>query len=133
MKDCVFCKIASDEIPSMKIYEDDLTVAFMDVAKDVDGHVLVIPRKHCKNILDADHDTLFAVARTVKTISNHLTEKCGYEGVNLLNASDESAGQSVPHLHIHIIPRKSGDGIDAWPRFDGTKEDIQAIFNRIRM
>ena len=133
MKDCVFCKIASGEIPSMKIYEDDLTVAFMDVAKDVDGHVLVIPRKHCKNMLDADEETLFAVARTVKMISNHLAEKCGYDGVNLLNASDESAGQSVPHLHIHIIPRKTGDGIDAWPRFDGAKEDIQSVFDRIRM
>ena len=133
MKDCVFCKIASGEIPSMKTYEDDLTVAFMDVAKDVDGHLLVIPKKHCKNILDADAETLFAVARTVKRVSNHLTERCGYDGINLLNASDESAGQSVPHLHIHIIPRKSGDGIDAWPKFEGTKQDIQAIFDKIRI
>ena len=133
MKDCVFCKIVSGEIPSMKVYEDDLTMAFMDVAKDVDGHIVVIPRKHCKNILDADEETIVAVAQTVKRVSNHLTERCGYDGVNLLNASDESAGQSVPHLHIHIIPRKTGDGIDAWPRFDGAKEDIQAVFDRIRM
>ena len=133
MKDCVFCKIASGEIPSMKIYEDDLTVAFMDVAKDVDGHLLVIPKKHCKNILDADEETLFAVMRTVKRVSDHLVQRSGYDGVNLLNASDESAGQSVPHFHIHIIPRKSGDGIDAWPRFNGAKEDIQAVFDRIRI
>lgn len=106
MNDCIFCRIVSGEIPSMIVYEDDLTLAFMDIAKDVDGHILVIPKKHCRNILDCDEDTLFAVAKTVKTVSKHLTDHCGYEGVNLLNASDESAGQSVPHFHIHIIPRK---------------------------
>ena len=133
MDDCIFCKIVSGEIPSMKIYEDDLTLAFMDIAKDVDGHILVIPKKHCKNVLDCDEDSLYAVARTVKKISKHLTDYCGYEGVNLLNASDESAGQSVPHFHIHIIPRKNNDKIDAWPKFDGAKQDIQEVFDKIRM
>ena len=70
---------------------------------------------------------------TVKKVSLHLTEKCGYDGVNLLNASDESAGQSVPHFHIHIIPRKNGDDIDAWPRLDGAKQGIEEIFGKIRM
>lgn len=80
--------------------------------------------------MNCDSETLSAVVQTVKTVSNHLTEKCGYEGVNLLNASDESAGQSVPHFHIHIIPRKRNDGIDAWPKFEGAKEDIQIVFER---
>ena len=115
----------------MKVFEDGLTFAFMDIAKDVDGHILVVPKKHFKNVLDCDEETLCAVMKTVKTVSNHLTERCGYEGVNLLNASDESAGQSVPHFHIHIIPRKSGDGIDAWPGFKGAKEDIQTVFKNI--
>jgi len=78
----------------------------MDIAKDVDGHVLVIPKKHCKGILDCDPETLHAVMDTVQRVSLHLTGKCGYDGVNLLNASGESAGQSVPHFHIHVIPRK---------------------------
>lgn len=133
MSECIFCKIASGEIPCMKVYEDALTLAFMDIAKDVDGHILVIPKKHFKNILDCDEETICAVMKTVKTISNHLTEHCEYEGVNLLNASDESAGQSVPHFHIHIIPRCKEDGIDAWPRFKGTMEDIQTIFDRVKM
>ena len=132
MSDCIFCKIASGEIQGMRVYEDAETLAFMDVAKDVDGHVLVIPKKHCKNILDCDPDTLSAVMNTVKKVSLHLTEKCGYDGVNLLNASDESAGQSVPHFHIHIIPRRKGDGIDAWPEFKGAKEEITDVFERIR-
>ena len=133
MSDCIFCKIASGEIQGMRVYEDAETLAFMDLAKDVDSHVLVIPKKHCKNILDCDAETLSAVMNTVKKVSLHLTEKCGYDGVNLLNASDESAGQSMPHFHIHIIPRRKNDGIDAWPAFEGAKEEIPAVFERIRM
>ena len=133
MSDCIFCRIASGEITGLRVYEDADTLAFMDLAKDVDGHVLVIPKKHCKNILDCDPDTLGAVMNTVKNVSLHLTEKCGYGGVNLLNASDESAGQSVPHFHIHIIPRKQNDGIDAWPVFEGAREEITDVFERIRM
>ena len=133
MCECVFCKIASGELPCPTIYEDEHTLAFLDIAKDVDGHILVIPRKHCKNILDCDTDTLSAVAQTVKKISNHLTEHCGYDGINLLNANDESAGQSVPHFHIHIIPRKNLDQIDAWPKFNGATEDIRDVFEKIRM
>ena len=117
----------------MKVYEDDSTLAFMDISNDVDGHILVIPKEHCRNVLDCDEGALYAVAKTVKTVSKHLTDNCGYEGVNLLNASDESAGQSVPHFHIHIIPRKSGDNIDAWPNFTGAKEDIRDVFEKIRM
>ena len=133
MDGCIFCRIVSGEIPSMKIYEDEMTFAFMDIAKDVDGHILVIPKEHCKNLLDCDTETLASVMQTVKTVSTHLTAECGYEGVNLLNASEECAGQSVPHFHIHIIPRKRNDQIDAWPHFDGAKQDIQSVFERLKM
>lgn len=132
MNNCLFCKIISNN-SIMKVYEDDWTVAFMDVAKDVDGHILIVPKKHVKNILDCDDDTLSKVMNTVKRVSNHLIEKCGYEGVNLLNASDESAGQSVPHFHIHIIPRKKNDEIDAWPTFTGAKQELETVFEKVRM
>ncbi len=133
MENCVFCKIISGEFSSRKIFEDERTLAFLDISKDVDGHILVVPKKHCKNILDCDNETLASVMETVKKVSNHLTGSCGYEGVNLLNASDESAGQSVQHFHIHIIPRKSHDGIDAWPKFNGAKEDLDDTLNRLKM
>lgn len=129
--DCVFCKIVNSDIPSMKVYEDEHTLVFMDVAKDVDGHMVAIPKKHVKCILDCDAETLGCLMTTVKKIANHCVENCGYDGVNLLNASDESAGQSVPHFHIHIIPRKHGDGIDAWPRFDGAKCEIEELFQKL--
>ena len=100
MENCVFCKIVNGMLPSLKVYEDVCTLAFMDIAKDVDGHILVIPKKHCKNILDCDFDTLNATINTVKLVSNHLVNNCGYDGVDILSANDESAGQTVPHFHI---------------------------------
>ena len=131
MQDCIFCKIIREN-GIKKVYEDDWTVAFMDIAKDVDGHIIAIPKKHVKNILDCDLDTLDKLLDCVKKVSNHLVDNCGYDGVNLLNASDESAGQSVPHFHIHIIPRKINDGIDAWPVFDGAKQDIEFIWKQVK-
>lgn len=131
--DCIFCKIVHGEIPSLKVYEDEYTLVFMDIAKDVDGHMVAIPKKHIKNILDCDVDMLSHLMSTVKKVANYCVDECGYEGVNLLNASDESAGQSVPHFHIHIIPRKSNDNVDAWPKFDGAKCEIKEIYEKIRI
>lgn len=131
--DCVFCKIVNGDIPSFRVYEDEHTLVFMDIAKDVDGHMVAVPKKHVKCILDCDVETLNHLMVTVKKISNHCIDACGYDGVNLLNASDESAGQSVPHFHIHIIPRKRGDNIDAWPTFDGANYDIEELFQKLRI
>ena len=130
---CVFCKIVAGEIPSMKVYEDEHSLVFMDIAGDVDGHMLAVPKKHVKNILDCDLETLTHMMAAVKRVSNHCVETCGYQGMNLLNASDESAGQSVPHFHIHLIPRKVGDGVDAWPKFKGAKCEIEDTWKRVKM
>ena len=130
--DCIFCKIVNGDIPSFKVYEDEHTLVFMDIAKDVDGHMVAIPKKHIKNILDCDLDTLNHLMATVKKVSNYCVDECGYDGVNLLNASDESAGQSVPHFHIHIIPRKKKDGVDAWPVFEGASHEIEEIYEKIK-
>ena len=131
MDNCVFCRIISGELPSMKVYEDAYTLVIMDIAGDVDGHMLAIPKKHIKSIFDCDDITLHHVMDAVKVVASRLKEKCGYDGVNLLNASGEAAGQSVGHFHIHIIPRKDGDGIDAWPHFPGSKEEISKIYDNI--
>lgn len=131
--DCIFCKIVNRDIPSLTVYEDENTMVFMDIAKDVDGHMVAIPKKHVKNILDCDEDTLNCLMATVKKIANHCVDECGYNGVNLLNASDESAGQSVPHFHIHIIPRRKNDSINAWPDFDGANHEIEEIYEKIRI
>ncbi|MBR6802069.1 MAG: HIT domain-containing protein [Eubacteriaceae bacterium] len=129
---CTFCRIVSGELPGMKVYEDEHSLVFMDIAKDVDGHLVAIPKKHIKNILDCDIETMNHLMYAVKKVSDHLVKNCGYDGVNLLNASDESAGQSVAHFHIHIIPRKHGDNIDAWPVFNGAEHEIEEIFEKIK-
>lgn len=131
--DCIFCKIVNGDIPSLKVYEDEHTMVFMDIAKDVDGHMVAIPKKHIKNILECDVDTLNHLMTTVKKVANHCVDECGYEGVNLLNASDESAGQSVPHFHIHIIPRRSNDNVDAWPKVEGANCEVEEIYKKIRI
>ena len=131
--DCTFCKIINGNLPSMKVYEDEYTLVFMDIAKDVDGHMVAIPKKHIKNIMDCDIDTLDHLMTTVKKVSNHCVEKCNYDGVNLLNASDESAGQSVPHFHILIIPRRHNDKIDAWPNLKGAEHEIEEIYKKIKL
>ena len=132
-ENCVFCKILNKEIPSYKIYEDEFTYAFLDISKDVFGHTLVIPKKHVTNILDADETTLENVIKTVKKVSKHYTQNCGFEGVNIMNANHESAGQTVFHLHFHIIPRKTGDGVDAWPKFDGSNEELQNVCEKLKI
>lgn len=132
MNDCVFCKLISEN-KMMKVYEDEWTVAFMDIAKDVDGHILAIPKKHVKNILDCDEETLYKLMASVKKVSNHLVNNCGYDGVNLLNASGKSAGQSVSHFHIHIIPRKNNDCVDAWTKFDGAKQDTEVLWEKMKL
>lgn len=125
MEDCIFCKIINGEIPCMKVYEDEHTLSFMDIANDVDGHMLVIPKKHCTNILDADEKTLHHVMDTVKKVSDHCVKNCGCEGINILNANNQCAGQSVFHLHMHIIPRKNGDRLSSEPKFTGALRSLE--------
>lgn len=133
MEDCIFCKIIKGDVPSFKIYEDEYTYAFLDIAKEVDGHTLVVPKKHVVNVLDSDEETLHHVLDTVKKISNHYTDDLGYDGVDIMNASGEAAQQSVFHMHFHIIPRKKNDGVDAWPKFDGAKEELEAMYEKLKL
>lgn len=133
MCDCIFCKIVNGEIPSMKIYENSDVLVILDVAKDVNGHMLAITKTHTKNILDCSEETLHKLFSAVKSVSEHCVNDCGYDGVNLLNANGESAGQSVPHFHIHIIPRKNGDGIDAWPQFNGATISNETAYEMLRI
>ena len=130
--DCVFCEIINGIVPKYTIYEDEHTLAFLDIVNDVDGHTIVIPKKHVESMLDCDNDTLFQIVNTVKLLSTYYAENCGYQGVNLLNANGKAAQQSVPHFHIHIIPRKNDDGIDAWPVFDEAHESIAAMQTKLK-
>ena len=131
--DCIFCKIIEGSLPSRKIYEDEFTYVFLDIADDVDGHTLVIPKKHFVNILDCDEETLSHLMATVQKVSKHYVDNCGYQGVNLLCSNEKAAQQVVFHLHFHVIPRKSSDGIDGFPKFPGTTVSFDEMFEKLKM
>ena len=102
MKDCIFCKIISGEIPCMKIYEDDLVLAYLDIAPDSDGHTLIIPKKHYKDIFDIPSETLLHIYDVSKVLMKKLEEKLGCDGFSLLQ--NNGSVQEVKHYHLHIKP-----------------------------
>ena len=108
--DCIFCKLVAGDIPSTRIYEDDQTLAFLDIAPILEGHTLVIPKMHIDPLTAAPTDILAACMETVQRIVQAQMDGLGADGVNLHQASGQAAGQVVPHLHFHVIPRFADDG-----------------------
>ncbi len=108
MENCIFCKIIKNEIPCTKIYEDRNTLAFLDIAPAAKGHTLVIPKKHFETINQADKSTLSSLAETLKKVSSALINNA--EGLTVLQNNKEVAGQLIPHIHFHLIPRNKNDG-----------------------
>lgn len=123
MEDCIFCKIINNEIPSYKIYEDDLVLAFLDIHPAAEGHTLVIPKKHTKDIFDIEGKYLERIISVAQKIGNKMKESFNIEGVNLYHASGIAAEQSVFHFHLHIIPRKAGDNI----RFNNVVTEKESV------
>ena len=125
--DCIFCKIIKGEIPCYKIYEDDDCLAFLDIAREGFGHTLLVPKKHSNNFVETDAITLQKCMQVAQKIGSHFINNCGFEGFNIIINNGESAGQSVFHLHIHIIPRKKIDGLGMWhmPVDETNLEEVQ--------
>ncbi len=105
----VFDKIISGEFSSKKVYEDDDVLAILDLSQQTKGHTLVIPKKCVKNMLEIDYETLNKVMLVVHKLCKELKEKLNCDGFNIVNNCNEVAGQTVPHFHIHIIPRYEND------------------------
>lgn len=97
--ECVFCRIAGGELPCRTIYEDGETKVFLDIAGDVDGHMIAIPKKHVESLLDCDEETLAHLMQTVQRVARHFVVRCGCAGVNLLNASGVCAGQDPDQVY----------------------------------
>lgn len=134
MEKCIFCDIVHKKEKSYPIYEDPHTLAFLDISQDVDAHIIVIPKKHVRNIAECDGRTLSYLIIAVKKISKHCLALKEFNGFNLLNANFPSAGQSVFHLHFHLILRKDNDGIDAWmKKTPGSKVSLPEMQQRLKM
>lgn len=129
---CIFCAIAAGEIPSFKVYEDDVVLAYLDINPFSKGHTLVIPKAHSAGLLDTGDDLLAAVVARVKKVAEHLKSALPCDGFNILQNNGEAAGQTVKHLHFHIIPRYAGEPL-TFESKSGDMTELSALAARITM
>jgi histidine triad (HIT) family protein len=131
--DCIFCKIVAGELPGTIVDEDERTISFMDINPATRGHVLVIPRKHARDLLEIEPDELQAVAVAAQRLAKLVPERLGADGVNLINSCGAVAWQTIFHFHIHVIPRYEGDPLRLpWVPGPGDAEEIAAAAQALR-
>jgi histidine triad (HIT) family protein len=133
MTDCVFCKIRDGQIPSLKIYEDERTLTFMDINPLNTGHCLVITKAHAATVFDSDVSDLQAAIAAAQRVALAIRDGLKPDGLNMLQANGAAAFQSVPHFHLHLIPRfkNDGKGFD-WKLVPGDREAIKHMGERLR-
>jgi histidine triad (HIT) family protein len=132
MADCIFCKIVEGKIPSSKVFEDEWTLAFMDIGQVNPGHVLVAVKPHIENIFGLDDKLAAAVFQTSARVARSIDSVYSPEGVTLYQANGAAAGQTVFHFHLHLVPRYDGDGMElAWPTKNPPREQLEAEAARI--
>ena len=110
--DCIFCGIVAGEVPAQKGDEDEHTVVFMDLNPGTRGHALVIPRRHTPNLYEIDDDELRHTAVAARRLARRMRERLRCDGVNVLNAAEPAAWQTVFHFHLHVIPRYHDDPLE---------------------
>ena len=128
---CIFCKIINNEIPCYKVYEDDKVLAFLDIKPLNPGHTLVIPKKHYSDLGEINDEDLIALIQAVKKVGELIKEKLGVGGYNVSENNGAVAGQEVPHLHFHVIPRQTGDGLSPWPRKEYKEGEAEEIVKKL--
>lgn len=122
---CIFCKIISGEIPSITVYEDDNFKAIFDISPASKGHTLVLPKKHMADLFEIDESTASKALIIIKKIATALKDTLQCDGINIIQNNGVAAGQSVYHLHFHIIPRYSDDNV-ILPWKNGSYQDGEA-------
>ena len=130
---CVFCRIVAGTIPSHRLCEDARSFAFLDINPANRGHALVIPKAHSPDLVASDDADLAAVMATVRRVAAAIEKVVKPDGFNLLQANGPGAAQSVMHFHMHIVPRKSNDGLMMnWPLVPGDQKELAALAAEIR-
>ncbi len=130
---CIFCRLVAGEIPSARVAEDELTLAFMDLGQVNPGHVLVASKRHAATLFDLTPDEAGAVMRMAQRVALAARGVFDPDGLMLLQANGAVAGQTVGHFHIHVLPRHEGDGVDlAWPRKEPGPAMLQDYAERLR-
>lgn len=133
--DCIFCKIIKGEIPSFTVYEDEDFKVILDRFPAAPGHVLIIPKVHYSDMFELSEEAAAKLYPLAKKIAERVKEVSGSEGINIVQNNGEAAGQSVYHFHLHIIPRKMGDGIilNKSSNMDTTIEELEAIWHELKL
>ena len=116
----IFWKIINNEIPSSTIYEDSIVKVFLDVNPNLNGHTLIVPKKHYQDFFDIDDETLHHILKVAKQIAKLLKEKLNYDGISL--AENNGLGQEVKHFHLHLIPRYHNE----------EKLSVEEVYNKIK-
>lgn len=131
--DCIFCKIAAGEIPSATVYEDDDFRAILDLGPAAKGHTLVIPKSHSDNLLSVEPDTAAKALKVISRTANAIKEALGCDGINVVQNNGEAAGQTVMHLHFHIIPRYKNDSVNiGWQPMKPSNEELATTADLIK-
>ena len=133
MADCVFCKIVAGQIASTRVYEDEHTLAFMDIGQVNPGHLLVAAKKHAENLYALDDAQAAGVARVCARLSRAIRDAFKPEGLSVYQANGKAAGQTVFHYHVHLVPRHEGDGMElTWPVKNPPREKLEVYAGMVR-
>jgi len=130
--DCIFCKLANGDIPTNVVYEDEDFTVIMDAAPATKGHSLILPKEHYANIYELDEEIAGKVFKLAKKLASEMTEKLGCDGFNIVQNNGETAGQTVFHFHMHLIPRYENDGQSIlWNPTNPSKEEQAEILAKL--
>jgi histidine triad (HIT) family protein len=129
---CIFCDIIDRKIPSSVVYEDENVLAILDISQVTKGHTLVMPKKHFRNIIEADEETVLQCVSTAKKLAAQIVKNTGAAGVNVLTNCGEAAGQSVDHLHFHIIPRYDENDAIVLKFNESKKQDLDEVLKLVK-
>ena len=124
---CIFCAIVAGRAPAHRVYEDEHTLAFMDIFPVTDGHTLVIPKPHFENVYECDADALAAVARASHRVAHAIRDELAPDGLMVFQLNGAAAGQTVFHYHMHLMPRRHGEPLQLHTRVPGRPERLAEI------
>jgi histidine triad (HIT) family protein len=133
MSECVFCRIVARQLPATVVYEDEHTLAFMDLGQVNPGHVLVAVKKHAENLYALDDAQAGAVLRAAARVARAIRDAFAPQGLSVYQANGKAAGQTVFHYHVHLVPRHEGDGMAlSWPVKNPPREKLEEYAARIK-
>ncbi len=133
MTDCVFCQIIAGATPARIVYRSEHAIAFLPRELNAKGHTVVAPICHSADLFDIPSRKLSALMHAAQFLAGHIKRRLDADGINMLHASSKAAQQSVPHFHVHLLPRFVGDDLDAWPDLPEWTGDQDELLTRIRV